>query len=280
MGLSNPPVGATEPNIGVEEAPDQILAKDFLKHFRRFAVSKYHFSNPEEAENNYWGLLAHQLEEFKNLINESLEEGQTQVVIGGDNGVTFSSLLAALERFKAANVGYIQFDSHGEVNSIKGSPSHNFHGMYLRPFLADDFEGGQIKSLVTEHLPLENVLTVGNLNLDGDEPEFFGKFRIKNISRKLLIEENQRMVAAFKNFLKKYQHIHINFDIDVFDESLVNATGLPTKEGFFKEDVFPLLEIISKHPSISVDLVEVNPDRGDKDKTIELTQEVLTALLK
>lgn len=49
----------------------------------------------------YWETLSLHLRGVKLKINEALKNGETQVVVGGDNSVTFSSLLAVLEIVKS-----------------------------------------------------------------------------------------------------------------------------------------------------------------------------------
>lgn len=276
LGLPHAPIHSSKLNIGVEDAPEFILTKQFLSQFPKAEVSYYRFSNPEEVdEKDYWSVLRNNLEGCKLKINEKLKNGQVQIVIGGDNSVTFSSLLAVLSRFNPSKVGYIQFDSHGEANSFGGSISKNFHGMYMRPFL-EVFDIEEIERLVPVKIPAENFLSMGNLDLDPDEIDLYQRLNIRNFN-----QTNIGQAGEFiKQFLQRFAHIHINFDIDVFDKSITPATGTPTQKGLFPEDIVPLLEIIKKHPSWSLDLVEVNPKMVGSKKTIKLAQKILQFMLK
>src|SRR5687767_7384501 len=92
LGLINPPMRHTEINFGVEDAPDVIVTSDLLSKFDTCELSDFSFTKPEEvSKENYYPLLAKELKNFKDLINEKIKSDQTQVVIGGDNSVTFSS---------------------------------------------------------------------------------------------------------------------------------------------------------------------------------------------
>lgn len=276
LGLPNFPIHSKEFNVGVENAPDEILTQDFLFKFPGSEVSEFIFPKPEDIDpKNYWEVLVKNLVDFKNVINRSLINSQIQIVVGGDNSVTFSSFLAVLERFGVDKVGYIQFDSHGEANSYAGSISKNFHGMYMRPFL-DKFDNEEIDNLVPNKIPAENFLSIGNLDLDPDEDKFYRSLDLKNFNK-----GNIAGAADFlKAFIQKFEHIHINFDVDVFDKSIVSATGIPTENGLFPEQIFPLLAIIRSHPDWSLDLVEVNPKKGGALETIQMVQKILRFMLK
>lgn len=267
LGLIHAPVHSDQLNIGVEDAPDLIL-----EQFLNFPISQYKFPLPQEE--NYWQILAKNLKEFKDLINKELRDNETQIVIGGDNSVTFSSLIAIQERMKdPSKLGYIQFDSHGECNKLLSSPTGNFHGMYMRPLLAKDFEVKEINNLVKTKIPIENVLCIGNQDLDGDEPEFFRVNNIKVLNREKCFKKEIK--NFLRNYIKQFEHLHVNFDIDVMDRSIAPATGIPNPNGFFPEEIFSLLQIIKTHPDWSLDLVEVNPKKEGSAETVKFAQDVL-----
>lgn len=275
LGIPNVPLRMSELNIGVEDAPDAILSKDFLVGFPKAQVSEYKFPNPEDIESkNYWQTLCLHLKGAKLKIDQELKAGETQIVVGGDNSVTLSSLLAVLERVNPKKVGYIQFDSHGEENSFKGSISKNFHGMYMRPFL-EDFDVKIVNDLVPNKLPSENFLTIGNLDLDPDEVEVYKRHNLKNFNKANIADAAEYLKA----FIQQFDQIHINFDVDVMDQSITPAIGIPTENGLFPEHIFPLLEIIRTCPDWSLDLAEVNPKKEGALKTIQVVQKILQFML-
>jgi len=280
LGIINPLIHQKDLNVGVEDAPDAILTKEFLLNFDNPQVSEFTFSKPEDIDKTkYFGVLSSELSEFKDLINKTLGTRETQVIIGGDNSITFSSLLAVLERVGDPNkVGYIQFDSHGEVNMYKTSLSKNFHGMYIRPFL-DSFDVAKIKSLINLKLKASNILFIGNLELDREEKIYFEKSKFKNINKEDLTKNRNKVLKELEDFVKTFEYLHINFDIDVFSSKEVLATGIPGVEGFMMDEVSDLLKIVSSHPKLSLDLAEVNPSKKGGRKTISVAQKVLETFL-
>lgn len=280
LGIVNPLSGKKDLNIGVEDAPDAILTQDFLSKFENAQLYEFTFSKPEDIDKSkYFDILASELSKFKELINATLKPHETQVVIGGDNSVVFTSLLTLLERTKDPDsIGYIQFDSHGDLNLHKTSPSKNFHGMYMRPFF-DSFDIPKIKNLINSKLSPENTLFFGNLELDKEEKTYFDKSKFKNISKEYFLKNRNKVLKELRNFIESFEHLHINFDIDVFSSKDVRATGMPGVKGFMMSEISPILRTISSHPNLSLDLSEVNPKKDGSTKTISVAQKVTELLL-
>ncbi len=276
IGLTHPPVRQKEFNYGVEDGADAILTKEFLAGFPDAKVDSFFFSDPEKIEpGDYVTELVKELGWFKEQINQSLKDQELQIVVGGDNTVTFSSLLALLERVKnISKIGYIQFDSHGESNSFEGSDSKNFHGMYMRPFF-DTFDIEAVNHLVPNKLKPEQAIFVGDMVLDGDEPQFFKAKKFKTLEYREYCKNKSAFQKFLKEFLDRYEYVHVNFDIDVFHRSVAGATGIPEDGKWMKAEIFEILMIISQHPQISFDISELNPTRPGAERSIKVAQEIL-----
>lgn len=87
-------------------------------------------------------------------------------------------------------------------------------------------------------------------------------------------------MKKINEFIRKFDFVHVNFDVDVFNKKVSLATGIPSDNGFMLEYLLPLLKIVSKHPNISLDLSEVNPTKIGSEKTIQIAQKVLLTLLQ
>ena len=259
--MINVPHKGTKLNLGVEDGSDSVITKEFLRHFSNPRVTAYKFPLPQDIkESDYQKTIAQLSKRFAELVNTSLSPNETQVVVGGDHSVAFGSLLAVLTRMDPASVGYIQFDSHGDVHLFKTSPSGNFHGMWLRPFI-DEFDSPDIAAVVPSSLKPGQIMFIGNLELEDEE-------------KKVLVS-----LAHIRKFIEKFNHIYISFDIDVFNRKLVSATGTPAANGFWPDEVFDVLDILSHAKRKSIDLVEVNPHRENSRATIEMAQKVLLRLV-
>lgn len=279
LGLMHPPIHSTIFNIGVEDGPDAVLTQEFLSTFSQSSVDSYTFPFPESGSNGtYVEILAKHHKALADLILQTLAPNETQVVIGGDHSVSMSSLLAVLGRIPTTNIGHIQFDSHGDIHTFTTSPSGNFHGMWFRPFL-DRIGEPILDVLISQKLRPDQVLYIGNLILEPEETPFMQRHSIKNMTRQNLLANPRDARAQLSEFLNRFPHIHVSFDIDVFDKTLAAATGTPNPDGLFPDEIFPLIERIAKVSHLSLDLVEVNPKKEGAVQTIALAQQILGILL-
>lgn len=275
IGILNKPIHQDEFNFGVENGPDVILEPDFLEN-SGFKVSEFEFPLPEDLSSQEFAeVLTRSIIDFRDFINSELKIGERQVVIGGDHSVTLPSVLALIQRIPdLSELGYIHFDSHGDINLYKESPTKNFHGMYLRP-LVDKFDIPQINNLVPNKLPTGNMLFVGNLDLDFGEEKFFQDKKIKTISENDLLKNSNQVLEFFKEFINRFNYLHVSFDVDILDEDIFPATGIPAKNGFKLDDVKLFLELIKNHPNLSFDLAEFNPEKPGSEKSRKIVQGIL-----
>ncbi|MEK7534657.1 MAG: hypothetical protein AAB600_04960 [Patescibacteria group bacterium] len=92
LGIINSPIHQKDLNLGIEDAPDAILTPSFLAK-SRCLVNEFIFTKPEDIDKkDYFSTLAFNFISFKDLISRTLKSNETQVVVGGDNSVTFSSI--------------------------------------------------------------------------------------------------------------------------------------------------------------------------------------------
>lgn len=279
IGINFLPFGQNTVANGVEEAPDFILKEHFLNNFKNLKVSSFGFLEPEEIDPlNYFQTICEESIKFRDFIMQNHKDDDTLVIVGGDHSVTFASILYDLDIY-GNDLGIIHFDSHGDINLYKDSPSKNFHGMYLR-ILFDKFDLKYFDELVPNKLPTTNLLFIGNMELDSEENEFIIKNNVYNISSEKIKKSKANNLEILDKFIYSNKHIHISFDVDVFDKNLAPATGTPSENGFNNKDIFEILEIIKKAKSKTIDLAEVNPRKKGAEITVKLAQEVILKLIK
>ncbi|MFO0703932.1 MAG: arginase family protein [Patescibacteria group bacterium] len=281
LGLINKPNKSDAVNEGVEHGSDSVLTDGFLRQLdSNYSLSHFDFSNPDKINpKDYEKIIGSESDAFASHINNLLRDHQTQVVVGGDHSTAFPSVLAVLRRVgEDKSIGYVQFDSHGDLHTFKTTPSGNYHGMWLRT-LMDNVESKYIDPLVKRHLDPHSCLIYGNLDLEQEEVRFIKANHVDVWSEDDLLADFEFAKHHIKAFVSKYDHIHVSFDIDVFDAQFAPATGTPAPDGLDPSHVFPLLEMLSKAKSLSMDLVEVNPQKNGAESTIDLGQKVIETLL-
>lgn len=298
LGMLNLPYKGNMLNLGVEKGSDEILSSNFLRELEEEnQVFEYEFPDAETVDHDNYELIIQESERFKNLIQENVGESDTQITVGGDHSISLSTLWALTGRIEDLKI--IQFDTHLDLNQISTSPTGNFHGIYNR-FFFDGFELHNI-SKPERFINPHNIIFIGNLDIDPYEAKFVKEQKIrlfnfekripqpKTESMKLLSPESSdeevetRVLDEDLLFLQDFcslSHIHINFDIDVFDKMIAPATGTPPEHGLTKDEVYTYLEIILKNcKSFSLDLVEVNPEKPGGTQTVQLAQELLKHIL-
>lgn len=277
LGITNKPNGQEERNDGVYFGPDAVVDEAFLKNFPNARTYEFKFSRNSEVPNDdLYRTLEKESVLCRDHLLAHLGEGDTLVAIGGDNSITFPVLLSDIARYE--KVGIISFDTHGDIHLQKESPTGNFHGLYMRPFF-DTFDIPEIDALVPSKLQGSDLLYVGNFDFEKEEATFMDTKCIRRFSGKEIKHTPEAVRNSFEEFLALHTHIHINFDIDVFDASLVTATGISNKNGLLANEVFPLLERTRTHPSKTISLSEVNPEKAGIEETIHVARAVLSALV-
>jgi arginase family enzyme len=263
LGLKNYPIGSTDRNLGVEDGA-KIIFNKLITNRNKF--EKY-FPKPEVITGNFLKQLFKEYNKTIAEIRKSWPNDTSLISIGGDHSISYISLNCVLERFSKEKTGVIFFDSHADLHINKTSQTGNFHGMWMRTFF-DQFKESELNK---PKLTGKQVLYIGNLQTEPAEDQFIVENNISIINQNNLGSAE----SMLNNFTKQFEHIHITFDIDVFNQSLIDATGTPNPNGLDKETVFNLFDLLLKQTSISIDIVEYNPHKDLNKKTLKVIEEVI-----
>lgn len=281
LGMINPPWKHEGLNIGVENGAEAVLSEELVRSFPGSRTDIYEFPLPESfPKEKTTEVIAQNTQKAVELINSTIREGDTQVVAGGDHSVSLASITALTKRIDPSTIACIRIDSHPDLLNEASTTTNNFHGMWFRPFL-ETYDNPAIEAIVgNRKLKPEQVILIGNLDAEDEESALLKRFNIKTIGVDDLRNNAEASQQYIKSFMSKYPHIHLNVDIDGFDKSVAPATGLPSDDGLLPTDLQFMFDIIRSHPSISIDLLEVNPHKPGGEQTVSFTQSLLTDILK
>ncbi|MDR7855594.1 arginase [Tissierella sp.] len=221
-----------------------------------------------------------------NLANNvycSLKGQGFPFVIGGDHALGMGSIAGASKFFKELAVIWV--DAHGDINTFETSPSGNIHGMPLaasmnvgHPTLTNIyFDGQKVKP--------ENVYILGGRDIDPGEFALADELNLNMYTIEVVRERG--LDNVLEEIIEKIKAsdvdgVHLSFDIDVLDSSLVPGTGTPVTEGFSMEEgksVFTSL--LGGKFVTSMDFVELNPLIDNEDKrTVKHCMEMLEHIFK
>lgn len=206
-------------------------------------------------------------------------DGRLPLVLGGDHSIAIGTV-AGMSR-RAAKLGLIWFDAHGDMNTAETTPSGNIHGMSLAVALGHGHPrltgiGGKGAKVRPEHTVL-----VGARSLDLGEREFLKKsgilvFTMREIER-LGIEEV--MKRALDRTGDGTDGLHLSLDLDGLDPSDAPGVGTPVPGGISLRESLLAMKLIAERGMLrSAEFVEVNPLLDQKNRTASAAVELIGAL--
>lgn len=269
LGLINKPHKQDAANLGVEQGSD-FLAR-YLSDFGE-AFARYEFTQPEAiTDTDKLQLIAEEYAAAAQSINSKVNNAHGLAFLGGDHSIGFISYLVLQKLVDLSKVLHIQIDSHTDIHLAATSPSGNFHGMWVRPWLTE-FDHSTINNLVHSRLAPQHVMYLGNLDCEPAEITYLEQVNIFRTKNPIELINNIEQV------IPQIDHIHLSFDVDAMSSQLCPATGMPNPSGLDWIDIEPILKFVAGFPSFSLDLVEVNPVKSGATTTAKFCQKLLQSL--
>lgn len=246
------------------------------------------YASPEEKYASHENLkYLNAIVEYNNNLAEevfcSLNEGSIPFVLGGDHSLGMGSIAGASKHYD--DIAVIWIDAHGDINTEDTSPSGNIHGMPLaasmnigNPALTNIYYKGQ-------KVKPENVYILGARDIDPGEYEIAEKVKLNFYTMKVVREkglDNVLKSIIYKINNSNVNGVHLSFDIDALDKSIVPGTGTAVSEGFTMEEGKKIFtQLIGNINLTSMDFVELNPVIDDEDsKTVKNCFELLKHIFK
>ena len=191
------------------------------------------------------------------------------IVMGGDHSLGMGSIAGASKYFK--ELAIIWVDAHGDINDSESSPTGNIHGMPLATSLGIGHD--LAKNLYYEGIKIkpENVYIVGARDLDKGEIDLADRMNINLYTMQIIRQRGLDIILEeiiVKIKASNVEGVHLSFDIDVLDRSLVPGTGTRVIDGFnLEESKIVLNKIFNSKLITSMDIVELNPSIDDLDES-------------
>jgi len=164
------------------------------------------------------------------------------VLLGGEHSVSIGAIRANSEKFN--NISILHLDAHLDMrDTYEGSK----------------FNHACISARASECCP---VVHVGVRSVSPEEKDCF-KMKRNNI---FLAKDVINNAYVFQDIVAKLtDNVYITVDMDVFDPSLIPATGTPEPGGLFWYDVINLLKEVARTRTITgFDVVELCPIENNK----------------
>ena len=212
----------------------------------------------------------------------SLEKDHFPLCIGGDHSMSIGSIagIAAHCRKYHLKLGVIWVDAHADMNTDKTTPSGNIHGMPMATALG---LGPQSLTGIMGFSP--KVLAVNAILLGMRQIDPMERKTIKTVGVPVytMADIDRRGVAdivdnAIVRLAERVDHVHVSFDLDAVDPSVVEGVGTPVPGGLSYREAHLIMETISECGCMkSLDIAEVNPILDRRNKSAEFAAELIAS---
>ncbi|MEN9707016.1 MAG: hypothetical protein RIS31_582 [Actinomycetota bacterium] len=211
----------------------ELVARDFGNSF--------HPDSPEGEETT------------KHLAKQAANASQLAIALGGDNSVTFAGMVGGHDLSKA---GLITFDAHHDLRDgvSNGSP---------------------VRRLVEAGLPGNRIVQIG-INDFSNSPQYAKlakELGILVITRaQLRTQTPEQTWQQAIDFLGGLESIHVDFDVDVCDRSVVPACPAAAPGGISADELRHFALLAGKTNTVSsMDITEIDATADSPDqRTIRL----------
>ncbi len=215
-------------------------------------------------------------------IEKVLDKNQFPLCIGGDHSMALGTI-AGISSYCKKNkleLGVIWIDAHPDMNTDETSPSGNIHGMPLAAALGLGHEKLVNFYGFKPKLRPENCALIGIRSIDLLERESIKKLKLPVYTMSDIDKLGVHRVIsrALKQFKENVDHIHVSFDLDSVDPSIVPGVGTPIPGGLSYREAHLIMEAIAECGCMSsLEVTEVNPILDDKNKSAIFASEIIAS---
>ncbi|HOQ04430.1 MAG TPA: agmatinase [Anaerohalosphaeraceae bacterium] len=177
------------------------------------------------------------VEQVRRRMLGYFQKGKFPVVLGGEHSVSIGAFQAAAQTF--SNLTVLQLDAHADTREKYEGSIYNHACVMAR---------------ARELCP---IVQAGIRSMDSCEKPALDKTRVF-FAHQIAADPQRRWMDALLSLLT--DNVYLTIDLDVFDPSLMPATGTPEPGGLGWYDVISLIEQVCKNRNvIGLDVVELCP---------------------
>ena len=215
-------------------------------------------------------------------VERVLEKKHFPLCLGGDHSMALGSIAGISSYCKKhkLKLGVIWVDAHTDMNTDETSPSGNIHGMPLAASLGIGNEKLVNFYGFSPKLKPENCALIGVRSVDTLEKQNIKKLKLPVYTMSDIDKQGIHIIIEkiLKQFRKKVDHLHVSFDLDVIDPSIVPGVGTPVAGGLGYREAHLLMESIAECSCMSsLEITEVNPILDDKNKSAIFAADLISS---
>ncbi len=211
-----------------------------------------------------------------------LDEGRMPIMLGGDHCLGIGSINAVAQHCRKAgrNLRVLWLDAHTDFNTSDLTPSGNIHGM---PVACLCGHGPEALTHLGPHVPAIDpsvVRQVGIRSVDEGEKRFVHQHKLQICDMRYIDEYGMRgAMHQVLDGMDDNTHLHVSFDVDFLDPSIAPGVGTTVPGGPNYREAQLCMEMIADTGRMgSLDIVELNPAYDEKNRTAELSVELVESL--
>ncbi|MBX2975988.1 MAG: arginase [Ignavibacteriaceae bacterium] len=215
-------------------------------------------------------------------VNKILDNNNFPLILGGDHSMAIGTIAGIANHCKQNNkrLGVIWIDAHADMNTPETTPSGNIHGMPLAIALGLGDERLTNLFSFSPKVDPKNVVIIGARSID-----LFERNNIKDLNVQVYTMTDvdkigiHRIISrVLKQFKSDVDHIHVSFDVDSVEPTVVPGVGTPVPGGLSYREAHLLMETIADCGCMSsLEITEVNPILDNKNSTAEFTVELVAS---
>jgi arginase len=193
---------------------------------------------------------------------DAIRAEELALTLGGDHAVAFGSLAGAAAQCE--RLGVLWIDAHADLNTPETSPSGHLHGMPLAAALGLGPAALTGIGQPGPKLRAADLALLGPRDVDPGERALIAREQIWTRStddwrRGGILETLDEALARLT--APGIDAVHVSFDLDVLDPSVLPGTGTAVPHGLSMEEARIVIERLRawEAPLRSFDVVELNP---------------------
>tara|TARA_A100001015_G_C15026858_1_gene730981 strand:- start:1519 stop:2343 length:825 start_codon:yes stop_codon:yes gene_type:complete len=214
-------------------------------------------------------------ENLKKLYQQNSSFYGPRINIGGDHSMAIATIADSLQKYPDLKVVWI--DAHPDINTRNSSATNNYHGMPLA-FLSG-LDHDSTFNFIEKKLDLSNLIYLGIRDIDEYEQKIINKHNI-TYYRVSECEKNVPRVLTELDKVIGDNPIHISFDVDSLDPSVLDSTGTPVIGGLSLNIAQILLDYLAFKNWVNLDITELNLNLGNREKSLNNLKLIINDFLK
>ena len=213
------------------------------------------------------------------FTNFTIKQGFKPLFIAGDHSAVIGSISGS--SINHENLGLIWVDAHPDINTDQTTVTGNIHGMPVSALLG--LGEPKLSNLLKAQPKLkpENIVMIGTRDIDPPEAEIIRELNIRNYTYDDILKKGlKQCMNETVDYLSRLDSVHLSFDVDSMDPSLMPGVSVPVPSGFNEDDAIAIVDVFTDRlPIVSMDIVEFNAAHDVGQRTSDFVHRLINHIL-